>query len=195
MAGDARASYPEALAAALAELSSVYPAAWRAGIGYWSETAANALTYWAESVDALAAAWRRPQDAERAAVETIERLRRHLAWSGDSVERALLELNRHLVASAPAVGGAAEPVPGAATPWSAAAAPGPASPAGRGALQDALERLADAATEDAWSLAQSPHARPDVAALRSRLERLLAEIRDVALDAHPPSGGATPARG
>jgi len=133
-------------------MASLYPAYLRAGIGYWTEMAANGSSYYLELLGSMVAAWQRPEHSERIFAEGVERLKTHMQWTGDAIERAILEFNQSLVAP----GRRPEPTGGAAGERAA----------------DALRDLADAATGAAWSARAS-----DVRALRRQLEVMLDELR------------------
>ena len=82
----------------VAGLTSFYPAAVRAGVGYWADMAANASQYYVDLFESVMAAWQRPQDGGRIANEFLERFKTRVEQSGESVERAILEFNQSLVA-------------------------------------------------------------------------------------------------
>ena len=91
-------SYGDGLRDLVVGLAGFYPAAIRAGVGYWADMTANASRYYADLFESMMAAYQRPQDGGRLLSEFLERFKTHLEQSGESVERALLEFNQGLVA-------------------------------------------------------------------------------------------------
>ncbi|HYB44566.1 MAG TPA: hypothetical protein VEL75_22520 [Candidatus Methylomirabilis sp.] len=160
----ARGGYAAGLQGLVASMASVYPAYLRAGVGYWSEMAANSTSYWTELLESMIATWQRPEDGPAIFAAAVDRLRRHLELTGDSIERAVLEFNQGLVALG-------SPSPGAAR--------------GGDRVGDVLRGIADAATSEAWS-----QRAPDLAGLRRRLEALLAEL--CSLEGGSPGAGTAP---
>src|SRR5262245_48894270 len=77
--------------------TSMYPAAIRTGVSYWSEMVVNASVYYADIVEAMISVARNPRRSEEVATQTMERLRDYLQRSGDTIERAILDFNQAIV--------------------------------------------------------------------------------------------------
>jgi hypothetical protein len=147
-----RARYRSSLGDLYRSMANLYPAYLRAGVGYWTEMAANGSSYYLELLECMVAAWQRPEHAERLFARGVERLKTHMQWTGDATERAILEFNQSLIAP----GRRAEPTGGRAGEHAA----------------DALLDLADAAASAAWSSRAA-----DVRVLRREFEAILEKLR------------------
>ena len=99
MGEDQAPSYRAGLQDLVATLAGFYPAAVRAGLGYWAEMTANTAGYSADVWRSLLATYQRPQDGARILGEFVERFKTHLERTADSGERALLTFNEALEAS------------------------------------------------------------------------------------------------
>ena len=162
-------TYVSAMRDLLLDLSGVYPAMVRAGVGYWSEMAANSTTCCAGLAEDVVAAWRNPRHQDQIAADAIARIRTYLERSGDGLERALLELNNVLV-------GLAQRGPAA----SGSAAGESAPPVGPDPLTD--ERI----------LLERASNPSDLHGLREHLERLLNEVRRREARLEPPPPRSAP---
>lgn len=141
----------------LVSAASIYPAALRHGVGYWSEMVVNTSSYWADLVEAALRVARRPGQYREVLADLTETFRRHVQMSGDTFERALLDFNQALMVIT-------------LRPQDP-----PAGPGNERAV-NAWQQLADFAATQAMNV-QSGQPRPDLEELRRRLDSCLAELR------------------
>lgn len=156
------------------EAVSIYPAAVRYGGGYWSETVGNTSGYLADVLDAMIRIARRPDHSQEIMTDLLERFRQYTASVGSTFERILLDFNQALVRV------------GRAYPEAAARLVSSGREAKDDPMIGVFQQLADFAAGEALRL-QGGEGRPDVKALRIRLESCLAELRRLegALAARP----------
>jgi len=149
-----RSRYRSSLWDLYRSVAGVYPAYLRAGVGFWTEMAANGSSYYLELLESMVAAWQRPQHAERIFAQGVDRFKTHMQWTGDAIERAMLEFNQSLVAP----GRRPEPAErGADGHRDLADAPAPAARSSRAAEVQALRREVEASLDELRRLEeQSP---------------------------------------
>ena len=152
----------------------LYPMAARAGFAYWSELACTAASCYGDVVEAMMMAVRDPRDKDAIAARLATSARAYLAQTGDISERAILGFHQRLNSRL-----------GGRDPSSSPAA----SDVGDEQLIGTLRGVADAALNEAWKF-ESPDRRPDLEAVRRRIESALEEIRRAQREGGTPSGSA-----
>ena len=168
----------DALCDLMVSSMSLYPMAAGAGFAYWAELAATATNYYGDVVEGLARALCNPRDRDAVASDLALRARKHMAHAGDITERAILDLNQRLEC-----------------PWypreGGERGPRVDSPADEDLL-GSLRGVINTAVHE-MSRFGSPGARPDLDAVKQRIQQMLDEEvrRAQSAEAAPPSGFAS----
>ena len=144
----------------LVDVVSLYPKALRSGVGYWTEMVVSSSGYVADAVETAVAVVRRPGQTREALAQLLDCYRAYLVSSGDTLERAILDLNQAVMSVA-------------RRSSDAAAAPGDPR------IVEVFQQLADFATTEALKHRSGPSV-PDFAALGAQLAACLAEVRRLA---------------
>ena len=173
MASDRKPGEQDEWRSTLAGIVAVYPAAFRVGIGYWSELAGHASSCYIDLLESLVSACREPGRSPQALGDANRAVREFLQRYGEATERAILDFNERFTERFRSSFQRATAAP------EARAVP----------VSERLRDLADQVSIEVLQLQESRNPA-DLRSARDQLERLLQQLR--AAESATPRGPFDP---